>query len=218
LRTDNVSTAVSSLDRVGVATFDSALRARIRALRGRGHLHSLLTFLEGLSPAAPDTIRAKEDLTVEDGQQAREADVDRNGDLDAVTSLGAVLRDYQRSNRRPGIVFVISDFLDPGDFRVEMRVLLRRGFDLNLIQVLEPEELQPRPTGDLTLVDSESGAAREITVNECVLAAYRSALAAYTTSLESFCRSSGIGYTMVTADTSFEDSLLKRLIEGRMAE
>src|SRR6266480_185942 len=41
--------AVSSLDRVGVATFDSTLRARVRALRGRGHLHSVLAFLEGLS-------------------------------------------------------------------------------------------------------------------------------------------------------------------------
>ena len=68
------------------------------------------------------------------------------------------------------------------------------------------------------LLDSESAAAREITVNERVLDAYRSALASYTTTLESFCRSAGIGYTMVTADVSFEDLLLKRLVQGRMAE
>jgi hypothetical protein len=87
-----------------------------------------------------------------------------------------------------------------------------------LIQVLAPEELQPQLKGDLMLVDSESGVAREVTVNERVLGAYRSALDSYTTSLESFCRSAGIGYTMVTADVSFEDLLLKRLVEGRMAE
>jgi hypothetical protein len=78
--------------------------------------------------------------------------------------------------------------------------------------------MQPQIKGDLMLVDSESGAAREITVNERMLEAYRTALAAYTTSLESFCRATGIGYTMVTADVSFEDLLLKKLIEGRMAE
>ncbi|HEX8087536.1 MAG TPA: DUF58 domain-containing protein, partial [Blastocatellia bacterium] len=41
--------AVGSLDRVGVAAFDSTVGARMRAMRGRGHLVSVLTFLEGLS-------------------------------------------------------------------------------------------------------------------------------------------------------------------------
>ncbi len=41
--------AVSSLDRIGVAAFDSAIRSRLKALRGRGHLLSVLSFLEGLS-------------------------------------------------------------------------------------------------------------------------------------------------------------------------
>ena len=97
-------------------------------------------------------------------------------------------------------------------------LLAARGFDVNLIQVLAPDELQPQLKGNLMLVDSESGAAREVTVNERVLEAYRLALASYTTSLESFCRATGIGYAMLTADSLFEDLLLKRLVEGRMAE
>jgi uncharacterized protein (DUF58 family) len=210
--------AVSSLDRVGVATFDSDLRSRIRALRGRGHLHSVLAFLEKLSLELPETRSSEAGSTEDDGQPARQAALELPGDSQPVTSLSAVIRRYQRSSVRPGVLFVISDFLDPGDFRVEMKLLAQRRFDLNLIQVLAPEELQPQMRGDLMLVDSESGAAREITVNERVLDAYRSALSAYTTSLESFCRATGIGYTMVTADVSFEDLLLKRLVEGRMAE
>lgn len=210
--------AVGSLDRVGVATFDSDLRSRIRALRGRGHLHSVLAFLEKLSLELPETKLSEAGSTEDDGQPAGQATVDLPGDSEAVTSLSAVIRRYQRSNVRPGVLFVISDFLDPGDFRVEMKLLAHRAFDLNLIQVLAPEELRPQMRGDLMLVDSESGAAREITVNARVLEAYRSALASYTTSLESFCRATGIGYTMVTADISFEDLLLKRLVEGRMAE
>jgi uncharacterized protein (DUF58 family) len=200
--------AVSSLDRVGVATFDSTLRARIRALRGRGHLHSVLAFLDGLSEQpGSNTGVAPGDSSVEVAKPS-----------DHVTNLSAVLRSFQRSNQRPGIVFLISDFLDPGDFRMEMKLLARRGFDLNLIQVLAPEELLPEIKGDLMLVDSETGVAREITVNERMLATYRTALAAYTTSLESFCRATGIAYLMITADVSFEDLLLKRLVEGRMAE
>lgn len=206
--------AVSSLDRVSVATFDSDLRSRIRALRGRGHLHSVLSFLEKLSHELPETESSEAGSTEDERQTA----VAPPADSEAVTSLSAVIRRYQRSNVRPGIVFVISDFLDAGDFRKEMKLLAQRGFDLNLIQVLAPEELEPQVRGDLMLVDSESGAAQETTVNERVLEAYRSVLASYTTSLESFCRATGIGYTMVTADVSFEDLLLKQLVEGRMAE
>jgi uncharacterized protein (DUF58 family) len=209
--------AVSSLDRIGIATFDSDLSSRIRALRGRGHLHSVLSFLEGLSIEMPRSNPNQIDLTDSERQKARESTIELPRDS-SVTSLGATIRSYQRSRIRPGVVFVISDFLDPADFRPEMKVLVQRGFDLNLIQVLAPDELDPKMRGDLMLVDSESGAAREVTINERLLAAYKSALAACTASLESFCRARGIGYTLVAADVSFEDLLVKNLIQSRMAE
>jgi len=210
--------AVSSLDRVGVATFDSDLRSQIRALRGRGHLHSVLSFLEGLSPVREQSEPSEDGSTEGERPRPQRGGVAHRGVAEEVRTLSAVIRRYQRSAVRPGILFVISDFLDAGDFRVEMKLLAQRGFDLNLIQVLAPDELQPQLRGDLMLVDSESGSAREVTVNERVLAAYRSALDAYTTSLASFCRVTGIGYAMVAADVSFEDVLLTNLVKGRMAE
>jgi hypothetical protein len=194
------------------------LRSRIRALRGRGHLHSVLTFLEKLSLEVAESDSIEESSTEDQRQTLGRNGIEAPRDSEAVTSLSAVIRRYQRSSARSGILFVISDFLDAGEFRLDMKLLAHRGFDLNLIQVLAPEELHPQLRGDLMLVDSESGAAREVTVNERVIEAYRSSLAGYTTSLESFCRATGIGYTMVTADISFEDLLLKKLIEGRMAE
>jgi hypothetical protein len=134
------------------------------------------------------------------------------------TSLGPVLRAYQRKNLRPGILFVISDFLDEGDFRTEMKLLAHRGFDLNLIQVLAPEELRPELVGDLMLIDSETAEAREIAINQRVLAAYRKTLSRFTESLEQFSRAHGIGYIMITAEDAFEDLLFKNLIESRIAE
>lgn len=201
---------VTTLDRVGVTTFDSSLGARVRALRGRGHLHSVLTFLEGLSlgDARSDS---PEDGLIPDSQLLA-------AETGSGTDLCAVIRGFQRSNLRPGILFVISDFLDSGDFRIELKLLGQRGFDVNLIQVLAREELEPPITGDLVLVDAENGATREVSVNERVLAAYRAVLSEYTNSLESFCRAWGIGYAMVPADSSFEDLLLKQLVEARMTE
>jgi uncharacterized protein (DUF58 family) len=218
--------AVGSLDRVGVAAFDSTIRARMRAMRGRGHLHSVLTFLTGLAGGE------ERPVIDEPTSDAYESNISPNAAKSAgaskqseqatkpvaFTNLSSVLRGYQKASLRPGILFVISDFLDPGGFRQEMKLLAHRGFDVNLIQVLAQEEVQPEVGGDLLLVDSETGEAREITANERIVAAYKSALAEYTTSLESFSRANGIGYTMFTADDSFEDMLLKNLVESRMAE
>ncbi|MFP5263943.1 MAG: DUF58 domain-containing protein [Blastocatellia bacterium] len=223
--------AVGSLDRVGVAAFDSAVRSRMRAMRGRGHLVSVLTFLEGLSdnqerPAAYESVsKTSEDDasldTVRTG--AREPGGPPTQSAQAAspaahTDLSSVLRSYQKASPRPGVLFMISDFMDAGGFRQEMKLLAHRGFDVNLIQVLAAEEVEPEVGGDLLLVDSETGEAREITANERVVAAYKAALAEYTTSLESFARANGIGYTMFATDASFEDMLLKNLIESRMAE
>jgi uncharacterized protein (DUF58 family) len=204
--------AVSSLDRAGIASFDSAIKSRLKAMRGRGHLISVLTFLEGLSINEP-----REQVCADDGAAEKRDSVETiaSGEM---TNLSAVLRAYQKSSLRSGILFIISDFFDASGYRTEMKLLARRGFDLNLIQTLAPEELQPEVGGDLLLVDSETGQTREITANERVVAAYKAALSEHTTSLEKFCRSHGIGYTLVTADVSFEDMLLKNLVESRMAE
>src|SRR6266513_2737452 len=158
--------AVSSLDRVGVATFDSDLRSRIRALRGRGHLHSVLSFLEKLSLEPTETESSEAGSTEDEGQPAPRSSVEPPVVSEAVTNLSAVIRRYQRSNLRPGILFLISDFLDADDFRMEMKLLAHRGYDLNVIQVLAPEELQPQLRGDFMLVDSESGRGREVTITE----------------------------------------------------
>lgn len=198
--------AVSGLDRVGISTFDSAARTRIRAMRGRGHLLAALSFLGNLSEEFATTSDGSARVAVEDGEPIIQP-----------TDLAAVLRGYQKATPRAGILFVISDFLDKGDFQKEMKMLAHRGFDVNLLQVLAPEEVNPELGGDLLVIDAETGEEREITINERVLAAYKASLSTFTESLENFCRTCGIGYLMTTADAAFEDALLKNLIESRMA-
>jgi uncharacterized protein (DUF58 family) len=189
--------AASSLDRFGVTAFDAVVRKRMRPLRGRGHLLSVISFLESLT-------------------ESEDAKIEQERPPVGGTNLSGVLRAYQKVSLRPGILFVISDFLDTSDFRAEMRLLAHRGFDLNLIQVLTPEEITPEIGGDLLLVDSETGEQRELTANERAMAAYRKALASFTTELEAFTRRNSIGYTQLTVDVAFEDLLFKNLIESRM--
>ncbi len=199
---------ISSLDQVGVATFDSAIRLQKRASRGRGHLMSLLSFLESLSNEAAT------DSTPAPGEGETAAGF---SPISERTNLSAVLRAYQKNTLRPGILFIISDFFDEGDFRQAMRLLAQRKFDVNLIQVLADEEVTPETAGDWLMVDAETGEEREITLNDRTLAAYKKTLAAFTDSLDAFCRKNGLGYTFMQASAKFEELLLKNLIESRMA-
>jgi uncharacterized protein (DUF58 family) len=198
--------AVGSLDRFGVATFDSGIKARVRALRGRGHLISVLDFLEGLDdspePAQPGVSETGETLV-----ESREGG----------TNLGATLRAYRKTSLRPGILFILSDFLDAAEYRQDIRMLAHSGYDVNLIQVLAPQEMKPDLAGDLLLIDSETGEGREVTINERMMSAYHAALDLYVGSLESFCRTNNVGYLLAPSDTAFEEMLLKNLIESKMA-
>jgi uncharacterized protein (DUF58 family) len=203
--------AVSSLDQVGVATFDTVIRSQKRASRGRGHLLAVLNFLESLGG---ETQPSRSTDAVTEQQSRIEPETVH---LHQRTSLSSVLKNFQKSTTRPGILFVISDFLDEDDFRTEAKLLAQRKFDVNFIQVLADEEMNPEVTGDLLMVDCESGDEREITANDRAIAAYKKILAQYTSSLESFCKANGLGYTLLQASASFEDLLLKNLIESRMA-
>jgi uncharacterized protein (DUF58 family) len=75
------------------------------------------------------------------------------------TDLGAGLRETDRVARRRGLVVVISDFLDAGEWQRPLAVLSRR-HDTLCIEVLDPRELELPNMGSITLVDPETGRKR----------------------------------------------------------
>jgi len=174
--------AISSLDRVGAAPFADRLGPRLRAARGRGQLLALLRFLERLQVPA-------------------------NGS----TNLAASLDRYGRETTRPGVLFVISDFLDDSGFVRAVEKLAYRRFDVNLIQVLTPDEVVPPLGGDLLLVDSETGETREVTINAASAAAYGRALTRLRAELDALGPSAGVIFHATTTDVVFEDLLLRHL-------
>src|SRR5689334_2160020 len=93
---------ISSLDRVGVAAFDSSLRERMKAQRGRGHLLNVLRFLDALASDQRKAIAPDEQQSVPQSEPSATIT-----GASARTDLSAVLRGFQRASARPGIVFVI---------------------------------------------------------------------------------------------------------------
>ncbi len=131
------------------------------------------------------------------------------------TSLTEGLANYALRAREPGLAVVISDLMDPAGFEAGVRALLERRFDVHLVHVLAPEEMNPELAGDLRLVDSETGEARELSVDGDAIRAYRERLRRFLERVEAFSRTQEIGYHRVTADTSVEEFVLAH-IRGRL--
>src|SRR2546423_7884850 len=86
--------AVSSLDRIGLATFDTAIRSRLRAMRGRKHLISVLSFLDGLYEEEERSDKNNKGEAESEPGESR-AGVSRQ---EARPVLKSVLRAYQKAS------------------------------------------------------------------------------------------------------------------------
>jgi uncharacterized protein (DUF58 family) len=127
------------------------------------------------------------------------------------TSLNGALANYAARGREPGIAVILSDFLDPGGYEMGLRALLERRFDIHVIHLLDPSEMNPEFAGDLRLTDSETGEVRELTIDGDALRTYRERLHQFLEALEGFCRAQEIGYHRVVTDTSVEGIVLSQL-------
>ena len=131
------------------------------------------------------------------------------------TRLNEALGEYALRAREPGLAVVVSDLLDPHGFEAGVRSLLERRFDVHLVHVLDPTELNPELAGDLRLHDSETGETRDVTVDGEALRGYRERLARFLERVETFCRSHEVGYHRVTTETPVEEFVVAQL-RGRI--
>jgi len=122
-------------------------------------------------------------------------------------SIGGLAKRFALETRRPGLAVVISDFFDP-ERESGIMALLSRRFEVVVIQVLDDEELRPSLVGDLRLVDSETGEAKEVTIGATLLRRYDQAMSEFCNSLEQFCRGRGANYLRAANSEPFEDLVL----------
>jgi hypothetical protein len=113
------------------------------------------------------------------------------------------------------MVVVISDFLMPEGIE-SIAPLLGGGHQIELVQVLAPEEANPKLTGDLALVDMESGEQVEVSMGSGVLRKYHQRLTALQSELKTFSRRGrGDFFTYVTS-TPLKEFVLGGLRQGRL--
>jgi uncharacterized protein (DUF58 family) len=132
------------------------------------------------------------------------------GDLNEGLRRGAL------ASRQTGVALVLSDFLDPAGYETGLNALVGRGFQVDVVQILAPEELNPPTYGDLRLVDSETGGLQEVTFGKYRLKAYRQTVQNFCQRLREFCQSRGMSFFSVSSDMSLEELLLKQLRQAEV--
>jgi len=93
-------------------------------------------------------------------------------DLKSGTDLSKAIEQAVLRSPRPGMLVVISDFMDDGPFDAAITRAAAAGHDIALVQVLSRDEVEPHYDGDYALVDAESNAVVEVTMDAGALEAY----------------------------------------------
>jgi len=125
--------------------------------------------------------------------------------------LNESLRRGALEARAAGLAIVLSDFLDPAGYESGLTALVGRGFQVNVVQILAPEELAPTTFGDLRLVDSESGGLQEVTFGRYRMKAYQQTVQNFIQRLREFTTKRGINFFMAPSNMDLQDLLLKQL-------
>jgi uncharacterized protein (DUF58 family) len=188
LRTAAAFTYIGLLnyEQVGLGLFDSALYRMISPRRGR---KQMIHFLEILSDA-----RAH-----------------------GSTNLESALTNYALQSRERGLVVLISDMFGDrdDDYQRAIAALVARRFEVRVLQLLAPQEVVPNLSGDLKLVDVETGQMLETTADRHAIARYTQNFGRFCEDLKAFCSRHGVLHYSVTTDIPIDELLFIRLREGR---
>jgi uncharacterized protein (DUF58 family) len=173
--------ALASLDRVTVSSIGGGGETPpFLPHRGRQHAFALFDYLTGLSATG-------------------------------MANLTQALTRYAAHARQPGPLLIFSDLLDPDEsspprlLASSLTALLARRFEISLIHLLSPDEVDPPLTGDLRLLDAETGHTVEITADYESLARYKAGLAAWQAEIRDWCSKRNVAYVPITTDTPFEE-------------
>jgi uncharacterized protein (DUF58 family) len=143
-------------------------------------------------------------------------------ELEAVEARGAVelSKAVDRAialARRPGMLVVLSDFLDRGGVTDALSRARVAGHDVALVQILAPDEIEPDFEGDHALVDAETGEVVEMTFDAGAVSAYLERLAELCSRLSGWARKHSSSFVVCPSDEPPEDAVLRFLERGTQA-
>ncbi len=189
--------ALSGLDRVTVTAIGASQSlpdgGYFSPHRGKRQALPLFTFLEEIAHNTGD------------GSRTAKSTPDDYGDPAQALRAYANTRGSQGASQ-PGSLILISDLQNDG-WMEGIRALVSRGFEISLIHILAPDEVEPELSGDLKLIDSEDSSEIEITADYDLLSRYKLGLREWQENLQRFCSARGILYIPMQTSLPLDDFL-----------
>ncbi|MBL8818018.1 MAG: DUF58 domain-containing protein [Planctomyces sp.] len=173
--------ALSDLDRVSIIPFADTAFREFPLTRGKARIVPVMNFLSQLSATGNRT-------------QLRSA-------VDFLLTRHA----------EQGLVILISDFFDDTGFEHSLDLLRCSPMETNVVQIYAAEEANPEVTGDVELVDSETGATRRIRVTENTRSEYLRRFHAHLSSLAAYCVRHRISCVQASSDSRYDELIVNMM-------
>lgn len=136
------------------------------------------------------------------GMFQRCADFLENMKFDGITDLNSCIK--KKEFKGSGVSIIFSDFFTPGGIEEAVKYLMYKKQEVILVHILAPEELSPDMEGQIRLMDSETGEARDISVTPVLLKQYDKELNAFINNIREFCSKMGAAYIQVSSGEPIE--------------
>lgn len=131
------------------------------------------------------------------------------------TDLEGAVQSFSALFPRTGLVVLLSDLFDPDGWRAGLEALVRKGYQVLVIHILDAQEISVAPRGDVSLFDVESERERRLFLDDELVERFDAELQDYLKTVESFCISRDMDYLRTTTATPFEDFVLLTLRQIR---
>ena len=130
--------------------------------------------------------------------------------------LASVLAECLPSEARRPLVVIVSDLLSASGLSEALETLQAQRVDLVMLHLLSPDELDPRLSGDVELVDSETGEVLELGASLATLATYKTRYAAWLDEQTATCTSRGVRYARLSSDRDAASVILSELRQAQV--
>jgi uncharacterized protein (DUF58 family) len=130
------------------------------------------------------------------------------------TAFFRIVRQFISTYTKPGLLIVISDFLDDEGCERPLEYLGDFGHELMLVHIWAEEDRTPPWDGELDLRDAETGAELRIEFDQAARARYTAAFDAYADSLRRLAFRKGGRYAGLTTAAPVEDAVFGPLLHA----
>ena len=133
------------------------------------------------------------------------------------TDFRRAMRTFGHLKLREGLVAIVSDFFDPSGVVAVVDALQALRHKLVLVQLVRATDADPDLSGDVRLVDCETGEGEDVSVTPTVREGYRRAYAAFNEHLTRFAASRRVGLLRLDVEQPVVPQLAELFEGGRLA-